>query len=84
MLFPEGKLTADGEISEFKGGLTRILEETPVPVEGETYIVQEGDIPLTIAEQFGITVEEEEMVPENLDSVDLIVAYLSRKRCAGT
>jgi 1-acyl-sn-glycerol-3-phosphate acyltransferase len=25
-------LTADGEINEFKGGLTRILEETPVPV----------------------------------------------------
>ena len=31
-IFPEGKLTSDGEISEFKGGLTRILEETPVPV----------------------------------------------------
>ena len=31
-IFPEGKLTADGEIDEFKGGLTRILEETPVPV----------------------------------------------------
>ena len=31
-IFPEGKLTADGEINEFKGGLTRILEETPVPV----------------------------------------------------
>ncbi|MDO8710240.1 MAG: glycerol acyltransferase, partial [Pseudomonas sp.] len=26
------KLTADGEMSEFKGGLVRILEETPVPV----------------------------------------------------
>jgi 1-acyl-sn-glycerol-3-phosphate acyltransferase len=31
-IFPEGKLTADGELNEFKGGLTRILEETPVPV----------------------------------------------------
>ncbi len=31
-IFPEGKLTTDGEINEFKGGLTRILEETPVPV----------------------------------------------------
>jgi 1-acyl-sn-glycerol-3-phosphate acyltransferase len=31
-IFPEGKLTADGEINEFKGGLKRILEETPVPV----------------------------------------------------
>ncbi len=33
-------------------------EETRVPVEGEIYIVQEGDIPVTIAEQFGITVQE--------------------------
>ena len=31
-IFPEGKLTADGEINEFRGGLTRILEQTPVPV----------------------------------------------------
>jgi 1-acyl-sn-glycerol-3-phosphate acyltransferase len=31
-IFPEGKLTADGEINEFKGGMTRVLEQTPVPV----------------------------------------------------
>ncbi|MDD0975616.1 MFS transporter [Pseudomonas fontis] len=31
-IFPEGKLTTDGEIDEFKGGLMRILERTPVPV----------------------------------------------------
>ncbi len=31
-IFPEGKLTTDGEIDAFKGGLTRVLEETPVPV----------------------------------------------------
>lgn len=31
-IFPEGKLTADGEIDEFKNGLTKILERNPVPV----------------------------------------------------
>jgi 1-acyl-sn-glycerol-3-phosphate acyltransferase len=31
-IFPEGRLTADGEIHEFRPGLTRILKETPVPV----------------------------------------------------
>ncbi len=31
-IFPEGKLTRDGEISGFKGGMSRVLEETPVPV----------------------------------------------------
>jgi 1-acyl-sn-glycerol-3-phosphate acyltransferase len=31
-IFPEGRLTPDGEIHEFRPGLTRILKETPVPV----------------------------------------------------
>jgi 1-acyl-sn-glycerol-3-phosphate acyltransferase len=31
-LFPEGRLTCDGEMSEFRGGVVRILEKTPVPV----------------------------------------------------
>ncbi len=33
-------------------------QETPAPVEGDIYIVQEGDIPVDIAERFGITAEE--------------------------
>ncbi|MFZ6050118.1 MFS transporter [Pseudomonas sp. CR3202] len=31
-IFPEGKLTSDGELNEFRGGIERILEENPVPV----------------------------------------------------
>ncbi|WP_404440770.1 MFS transporter [Stutzerimonas chloritidismutans] len=31
-IFPEGKLTADGEINEFKAGVERILEANPAPV----------------------------------------------------
>ncbi len=31
-IFPEGALTQDGEIAEFRRGVERILEETPVPV----------------------------------------------------
>ncbi len=31
-IFPEGKLTLDGEMSEFKTGIERILNTTPVPV----------------------------------------------------
>ena len=38
------------------------------------------EVILFLEETFGITVEEEEMVPENLDSVNLILAYLDRKR----
>lgn len=31
-IFPEGKLTTTGEIDEFKNGISRILEDSPVPV----------------------------------------------------
>jgi 1-acyl-sn-glycerol-3-phosphate acyltransferase len=31
-IFPEGRLTPDGEIGEFRPGLVRILADTPVPV----------------------------------------------------
>lgn len=31
-IFPEGMLTRDGEMNEFRPGLKRILDETPVPV----------------------------------------------------
>lgn len=31
-IFPEGKLTTDGEIDRFRPGIERILQETPVPV----------------------------------------------------
>jgi len=32
-----------------------------------------------IEEEFGITVEDDEMVPENLDSINNLVAYIARK-----
>ncbi|MES2538418.1 MAG: MFS transporter [Pseudomonadota bacterium] len=31
-IFPEGKLTSTGEIAEFKGGIRKIVERSPVPV----------------------------------------------------
>jgi 1-acyl-sn-glycerol-3-phosphate acyltransferase len=31
-IFPEGKLTQDGEVDTFKAGIERILKESPVPV----------------------------------------------------
>jgi 1-acyl-sn-glycerol-3-phosphate acyltransferase len=31
-IFPEGKLTEDGEINTFKPGVSRILQRDPVPV----------------------------------------------------
>ena len=31
-IFPEGRLTPDGEMGEFRGGIMRVLKEFPVPV----------------------------------------------------
>ncbi|MET0986815.1 MAG: MFS transporter [Steroidobacteraceae bacterium] len=31
-IFPEGRLTKDGEVAEFRAGMLRILKDTPVPV----------------------------------------------------
>ncbi|WP_251358936.1 MFS transporter [Kangiella sp. TOML190] len=31
-IFPEGKLTSDGEMNEFKSGIEKIMEASPVPV----------------------------------------------------
>ncbi len=31
-VFPEGGLTTDGDIAQFRGGVVKILERTPVPV----------------------------------------------------
>lgn len=31
-IFPEGKLTTDGDVDEFKGGVEKIIKRTPAPV----------------------------------------------------
>jgi acyl carrier protein len=33
-----------------------------------------------LEEKYGVTVEDEEMVPENLDSIDNLVKFLERKK----
>ena len=36
-----------------------------------------------LEEEYQVTVQDEEMIPENLDSVARVVAYVQRKRDAG-
>jgi len=38
------------------------------------------EVILFIEEEFGFTVADDEMIPDNLDSVDALVAFVSRKR----
>jgi 1-acyl-sn-glycerol-3-phosphate acyltransferase len=54
-IFPEGKLTRDGEMNEFKRGVEKILERRPVPVIpmalrglwGSFFSRREGKAPMT-------------------------------------
>jgi acyl carrier protein len=38
------------------------------------------EIIMFIEEELGVTVEDEEMIPENLDSVNRIAAFVTRKK----
>lgn len=40
------------------------------------------ELVMFLEESFGVVVSDEEMVPENLDSLDNIAAYVRRKRAA--
>lgn len=42
------------------------------------------EIMLFIEETFGIKVEDEEMLPENLDSIDNLVAFVQRKQAVAS
>ena len=56
-IFPEGKLTKDGELNEFKKGVEKILERRPVPVVpmalrglwGSFFSRRDGKTPMTPA-----------------------------------
>ena len=56
-------------------------------LQDETSFLEDGIIDSTgvlelvnfLEEEFGITVDDEELIPENLDSIDNVTAYLGKK-----
>lgn len=56
-------------------------------LKNDTSFLEEGIIDSTgvlelvdwLEEEFSISVEDDELIPENLDSVDLLSAYISKK-----
>lgn len=58
-------------------------------LEESTSFLDEGIIDSTgilelidfISEEFSITVEDEELIPENLDSINNVAAFIGRKSC---
>ena len=66
---------------------TFIIEESPAPLGNDQSFLESGIIDSTgmlelvsfIEEQFGIKIEDEELVPANLDSVNNVVGFINRK-----
>jgi len=59
-------------------------------LEDKTSFLEEGIIDSTgilelvtfLEEEFSIAIEDEELIPENLDSINNVTAFLERKRAA--
>ena len=62
---PEGEGSLKDDVSLLEEG---IMDSTGVL-----------DLVMFIEETFGIQVEDEELIPENLDSVDRLVAFVEKK-----
>ena len=39
------------------------------------------ELVMHLEERYGVTVQDEELHPDNLDSIDRIAAFIERKRC---
>ena len=66
---------------------TFIIEESPAPLDNDQSFLESGIIDSTgmlelvsfVEEQVGIKIEDEELVPANLDSVNNVVRFIERK-----
>jgi acyl carrier protein len=68
------------------------LGDNPSELGGSSSLIEAGVIDSTgvlelvgfLEEQFGIRIADEDLVPENLDSIDNIVGFVERKRANGS
>lgn len=78
--------------TEIRQFLTEVffLGDSPADVPGSKSLIDSGIIDSTgvlelvgfLEEQYSIRIEDEELVPENLDSIDNIVSFVGRKQVA--
>jgi 1-acyl-sn-glycerol-3-phosphate acyltransferase len=84
-IFPEGKLTADGALGEFKQGIEKIISRTPVPVVpmalkglwGSWFSRKNGDAMKGIPRKFMSKIEL--VVGELIPAEDVTSQYLREK-----
>jgi acyl carrier protein len=71
-------------LSAFMGGAPETALHDDASLDRSRIVdsVRALELLLFVEEQFGITVENEDAVPENLDTVNNIVAFVERKRAA--
>lgn len=75
-----------GQFKKFISGNFMSLDQTE-SLRDEASLLEEGimdstgvlDLVMFIEETFGIEVKDEELVPDNLDSVNKLVAFVERK-----
>jgi len=78
------------EIREFLAA-NYFLGEDPSALDGSSSLIEAGLIDSTgvlelvgfLEERFDIRITNEELLPENLDSIDNIVAFVERKQAGG-
>ena len=61
------------------GGEKSLRDDASLLEEGIMDSTGVLDLVMFIEETFGIAVKDEELIPENLDSVDKLVAFVERK-----
>ena len=59
-----------------------LTDATPLITGGVLDSIATLKLVMFLEETYGVVVSDEEMVPENLDSLDNIAAYVRRKRAA--
>ena len=80
----------EGDLREFLAA-NYFLGDDPSQLAGSSSLIEAGLIDSTgvlelvgyLEEKFGIRITKEELLPENLDSIDNIVAFVERKLQAG-
>lgn len=80
----------EGDLREFLAA-NYFLGDDPSQLAGSSSLIEAGLIDSTgvlelvgyLEEKFGIRITNEELLPENLDSIDNIVAFVERKLQAG-
>ncbi len=79
----------ESEIRQFLAA-NFFLGDDPSELGGSASLIEAGVIDSTgvlelvgfLEETFGVRIQDDELVPENLDTIDNIVAFVSRKRAA--